>query len=265
MNGIVYQLSDVFGVAEDIVWQYGVVFLRIGAVIAILPGIGESYLPQKIKISIVFLITIIVFPAVSNTFNHNLKISADGIVFTLSVVAVEVVSGLTLGFLLRVMVMCPQTAGAMVGQSISLAQMFNGTGPEPQPIVSNLFAISGLVLFLSMGGLSRAVELIVYSYEFLPPGMPLGAQDFSKLGLLQVSRLFAFSFAMAAPFVISALLYNLGLGAINRAMPLLMVTFIGAPALTLGGLVLLAIATPFLLQVWQEMVHLRLLNPFGSW
>ncbi len=73
------------------------------------------------------------------------------------------------------------------------------------------------------------------------------------------------AFTLAAPFILAALLYNLALGAINRAMPSLMVTFIGAPALTLGGLVLLALATPFLLQIWRDMVSLRLLNPFGAW
>ncbi|MFC3118840.1 flagellar biosynthetic protein FliR [Jhaorihella thermophila] len=36
-------------------------------------------------------------------------------------------------------------------------------------------------------------------------------------------------FSLSAPFVIASLLYNLTLGAINRAMPQLMVTLVGAP------------------------------------
>ena len=55
---------------------------------------------------------------------------------------------------------------------------------------------------------------------------------------------------IAAPFVIGSLLYNVALGIINRAMPQLMVAFIGAPALTWGGLALFAVAAPLILSVW---------------
>ena len=57
-----------------------------------------------------------------------------------------------------------------------------------------------------------------------------------------MGRTFALAFSLAAPFVTAALLYNIALGVINRAMPQLSVTFIGAPALTAGGLLLILVA-----------------------
>ena len=38
----------------------------------------------------------------------------------------------------------------------------------------------------------------------------------------------------------------------NRAMPQLMVAFVGAPAISFGGLALLLIVAPFLLDVWRN-------------
>jgi flagellar biosynthetic protein FliR len=64
--------------------------------------------------------------------------------------------------------------------------------------------------------------------------------------------------------VIASLLYNLALGAINRAMPQLMVSFVGAPALTLGGLALLALAAPILLSFWSDAVERALFQPFAG-
>ncbi|OZA12754.1 MAG: hypothetical protein B7Y02_06935 [Rhodobacterales bacterium 17-64-5] len=58
------------------------------------------------------------------------------------------------------------------------------------------------------------------------------------------------------------MIYNLALGAINRAMPQLAVSMVGAPALTLGGLALLAVATPLLLAVWLEAFQAFLADPF---
>jgi flagellar biosynthetic protein FliR len=63
--------------------------------------------------------------------------------------------------------------------------------------------------------------------------------------------------------MIASLLYNVALGVINKAMPQLMVAFVGAPAITWGGLVLLLVATPFILQVWLTAFEGALAHPLG--
>jgi flagellar biosynthesis protein FliR len=75
---------------------------------------------------------------------------------------------------------------------------------------------------------------------------------------------FSLAFSLAAPFVIASMIYNLALGAINRAMPQLMVSMVGAPALTLGALALLAVATPYLMAAWLQAFEQYLANPFGT-
>jgi flagellar biosynthetic protein FliR len=82
-------------------------------------------------------------------------------------------------------------------------------------------------------------------------------------GLAQVTRAFATGFSLAMPFVIASFLYNLALGVINRAMPQLMVAFVGAPALTAGGLVLLALSAPLVLAVWLAALNGFLAAPFA--
>ena len=64
------------------------------------------------------------------------------------------------------------------------------------------------------------------------------------------------------PFVIAALIYNVALGVINRAMPQLMVAFVGAPALTLGGLLLLYLSAPVMLSVWIDAFGALMEAPF---
>jgi flagellar biosynthetic protein FliR len=101
------------------------------------------------------------------------------------------------------------------------------------------------------------------SYDILPAGGlpdPGAAADWN---LELVSRTFSLAFSLAAPFVIASMIYNLALGAINRAMPQLMVSMVGAPALTLGALVLLAMATPVLLAVWLQSFETFLASPFA--
>jgi len=246
-------LAQLSGVAESLILQAALVLFRVGAMVALLPGLGEQAVPQRIKLAVALALTAIVTPAAPVT-------DASGF----GAFAIEAAAGLILGIGLRLMILGLQTAGTIAAQSISLAQMFNGTGPEPQPIVANLLTLAGVALFLSMGGLARAVELLVLSYDLMPPGQVPDPSVLADWGLARVSAVFALGFTLAAPFVLAALLYNLALGVMNRAMPQLMVAMIGAPALTLGGLALLAVCAPGLMAIWRGAMEHALAAPFGS-
>jgi flagellar biosynthetic protein FliR len=256
MTELIAQLSQISGLAEGYVWLFGLVFLRVGAMVALFPALGEQVVPQRIKLAAAVSLTAIVAPLAGTP-----EALPQGLVLPL---VAEAGTGLILGFGLRLMILGLQSAGTIAAQSVSLAQMFAGTGPEPQPIVANLLVLAALALFVATGGLARAADLLAQSYQIVPPGQLSLAQGFTEWGLSRISSVFALAFTLAAPFVLAALLYNLALGAINRAMPQLMVSFVGAPALTLGGLALLALCTPFLLAAWQEAMQAALAQPFGG-
>ena len=115
--------------------------------------------------------------------------------------------------------------------------------------------ISALALAVMLGIHVRAAEFMIYSYMMFPMGEFPAAMGLSDWGVHRISRAFSLGFSLAAPFLIGALIYNLTLGVINRAMPQLMVAFVGAPAITWGGMVLLLVAAPVLLGVWIREMH----------
>lgn len=252
MNDLLTALTEAAGLAEGALLHAALVFLRIGAAVFLLPAVGEILLPQRIRLAAAIALTMVVAPAVP----------AGPPPGPLSLLT-EAATGLALGAGLRLMILALQTAGTIAAQSVSLAQMFSGTGPEPQPIVANLLTMAGLALFVATGGLARAAGLLLLSYELIPAGRAPDPGILAEWGVARIGHCFALAFTLAAPFVLAALLYNLALGVINRAMPALMVSFVGAPALTLGGLLLLALAAPLMLQVWQGQMAEALIRPFG--
>jgi flagellar biosynthetic protein FliR len=179
------------------------------------------------------------------------------------VLLTETVAGLALGAALRLLVHALQIAGVIAAQATSLAQLFAGAGAEPQPAIGHLLTVAGLALAMAADLHLRIAEYFILSYDILPAGRLPGAADMADWGLAQVTRAFATGFSLAAPFVIASFLYNLALGVINRAMPQLMVAFVGAPALTAGGLVLLALSTPLALAVWLATLNGFLAAPFA--
>ena len=130
------------------------------------------------------------------------------------------------------------------------------------PAISHLLVAAALCLALMNGLHVRLAAALILSYEALPAGVFPAAGLMRDWSLGQISQAFALAFSLAAPFVIAALIYNVALGVINRAMPALMVSFIGAPALTAGALMLLAIAAPMMLGVWSTGFSTFLADPF---
>ncbi|MDQ2065291.1 flagellar biosynthetic protein FliR [Xinfangfangia sp. CPCC 101601] len=254
MTELMPLLSEISGMTEAYLWQVALVFLRVGAAVALFPGLGEQMVPQRVKLAVSLGITMLVAPAVA------MPVAAPAGI--LQPLTIEAAAGLVLGFSLRVLILALQTAGTIAAQSSNLAQMFAGAGAEPQPIVSNLLILTGIAVFVAMGGLAQSVALLILSYELIPIGALPDATMLAEWGLGRISKSFALALSLAAPFVLAALLYNLALGAINRAMPQLMVSFIGAPALTLGALILLALSGPMILTVWQGALQSALAHPF---
>lgn len=256
MTGLVAALSDLLGLAQSIAWAAALAFVRIGAMVALTPGFGDSSVPQRVKLALVVAFTLVVTPALAD------RIGPEAVPLFLALGG-EVVAGLLLGIGMRLFILALQTAAAMIAQATTLSQLFSGAAPEPQPAIGNLFVMAGVALAMTAGLHIRASELLLLSYDLLPVGGPLSPASAADWGLELIGRTFALAFSLAAPFVIASLIYNLALGVINRAMPALMVSMVGAPALTLGGLALMAVATPVIMVTWLGAFSSHLAEPFA--
>jgi flagellar biosynthesis protein FliR len=253
MSDLVAQLTAASGLASALIWQALLVLMRIGSAMSLLPAFGERSVPQRVRIVLAGAFTLVVLPAMSPDQFPPAP--------ALAPLLAEVVLGLLIGISLRLFILALQTAGAIAAQATSLSQMFGDAGPEPQPALSNLLIMAALALAVASGLHVRLAQFLILSYQVFPLGQLPAASDVASWGLAQVAQGFALAFSLAAPFTIAALLYNLTLGFINRAMPALMVSFIGAPALTLGGLVLMALAFPLGLAIWLGAFQAFLANP----
>jgi len=254
MTDIIAPLTELAVLGQEAMWAAFLVLMRVGAAMAALPAFGEQAVPQRVRLVLALAFTAVVAPAVSPGL-ADLPLGPTPVL-------VEVLAGLAIGIALRLFILALQIAAAIIAQATSLAQMFGGMGPEPQPAVGHLLTMAGLAIAVAAGLHVRAAELLILSYDVMPAGRLPAAADMSDWGLAQVSRAFALGLALAAPFVIASTLYNLAMGVINRAMPMLMVSFLGAPALSLGGLALLAIAAPLALAIWSQALDGFFSDPF---
>lgn len=235
------------------------VFLRVGVTFTVLPGIGETFIPLRIRLVGALLFTLVLTPAVVPALPV-----FEAAVPPVRFFVTEAITGFLIGIGLRLIVMALQIAGSIAAQATSLAQIMGGASPDPQPALGGIMLISGLALAVSVGLHVHLAEAFLRSYTVVPAGnFPLTA-DTAMWGIERVGAIFALAFSLAAPFLIASLLYNLMLGVISKAMPQLMVAFVGAPAITWGSLLLLFLTLPFILQIWIGVFKTGLANPLGA-
>jgi len=239
-------------------WHLFAVFLRVSAMVSLLPAFGERSIPTRVKFGIAVAFTLVVTPAVQP------PLAEPGLLEVARLVLSEVLIGMALGMGLRLFVLALQTAGSIAAQATSLSQILGGAAADPVPAMGYLLTLAGLTLAVLLGLHIRAAQFLIHSYTLFPMGIAPLAADLSQWGVHQILRSFGLAFALAMPFVIASLIYNLALGVINRAMPQLMVAFVGAPAITFAGLFLLFAGTPLILSTWADALNAFMLNPLDG-
>lgn len=253
-------LARLMDIAEGGLEAFTLVFMRIGALMFLLPGFGDHAIPARVRLGLTFAFAMVVWPMLMAA--GPLVVPEDRPFYLMMII--EACAGLLLGLSIRLMVFALQFAGSVAAQSTSLAQIFgSGIAPDPMPAIGNLMMLAGVTLAVALGLHVKVAILLAQSYQALPLGLPLPSEDVAFWGTARVGAAFALGFSLAAPFVLTAFAYNVSIGAINKAMPTLMVAFVGAPAIVGASLLLLLLAMPVMLGFWNGRLDEVLANPLA--
>ncbi|MEO8530346.1 MAG: flagellar biosynthetic protein FliR, partial [Deltaproteobacteria bacterium] len=207
------------------------IFVRVAAVFSMAPVIGERMIPQRVKLAATLGVTVLLVPLFGPV-----KVDA----FPAAILH-EASTGLLFGVIFRMLSVAIQMAGVIIAQSGSLAQMFPGMVEDSSPALGSLVNTLALAVAAGLGIQFVFVEVIVRLFEVFPIGQGVLAAWSAETMVSSVTRATVLAFQLAAGFVLASLFYNLVLGFANRVMPQLMLTMIGAPAISFGTFGLLIV------------------------
>lgn len=222
------------------------VVARLSFIIFFLPGIGEQVIPTRAR---AFLLIGVALAITTSGFITG-PASTD-LTTLFGLLVTEIFIGFALGVMLRATIWMMTIAGSVIAQSIGLSQFLApALEHEAQTLTANLLSMAGAAVLLTA---NFHVEVIV-SLMRLYTDIPLGALTLLSGPMLAQSLYSAFGFALllAWPFVAVNLLYNVSLGFINKALPSLMVAFVGAPFMVGAGTMMLALSIAGLLIAWKD-------------
>lgn len=224
----------------DQVWAGGLIFARVGAILMMIPGIGESYVPPRVRLSLALLLSLVLWPLVAA--------SLPALPSTLGGVAGwiirEVLTGLAIGVILRSFMTALTTAGEIVSQQTTLgfAQTANPLQAQPGSTLSAFLMVLGVTLIFATNTHHLFIGGIVGSYEAIAPARPLIVSDFTDMAVRTLGQSFLLGVQLSAPVLVFGLVFNLASGLVARVMPSFQVYFAAAPLSVMLGLSVFALS-----------------------
>lgn len=221
------------------IYRLALVFCRISAAMMALPGFGEHTVPVRVRLLAGLAAALCIAPLAGPA------VPVPAVWSVLGAMVVEVATGTLLGTLSRILLSAIQIAGQLIGQSIGLSNAFVfGVGNDNSAVIGAALYAGAVAALITMGGHQVALRALAESYAVVPLGMPPPLAASAQAVTAVTTRAFGLAMQFAVPFLALALLCNLAMAGINRALPAMPVFMIGAPALLLAGLQLLALVAP---------------------
>ena len=216
------------------------IFARIGAVLMMLPGVGESYVPPRIRLSLALVVSLALWPVVSGSLPALPATLGDMVGWIIR----EVIVGLAIGALLRSFLTVLATAGEVVAQQTTLAfaQTANPMQASPGSTISAFLMLFGTTLIFATNTHHLFIAGLVGSYELIAPVGPLVTGDFATLAIKTLGDAFMLGVQLSAPVLVFAIIFNLASGLVARVMPAFQVYFAAAPLSIILGLSVFALS-----------------------
>jgi flagellar biosynthesis protein FliR len=216
------------------------VFARIGAMVMLLPAIGESTIPVRIKLSIALLLTLIILPLHRAAYHIDMQSLTPLLVLMLH----EIVIGIVLGATARVTLSALQVAGSVIAQQLGLgfATSVDPTNEGQQGVlIGNFLTMLGVTMLFATDSHHLVIAALNDSYAIFSPGEIVPSGDVAAPATRVSAAAFRLGMQLSAPFLVFGLVFNIGLGVLARLMPQMQVYFVGVPLSILAGFLIFAV------------------------
>lgn len=226
-------------VLPDVTVVFLLMFARLGSLVMLMPGVGEELVPTTLRLTLALLLTLVFYPLEAARFPTGLSGDMQKMLFMLFA---ELVTGIGLGLLARMLMSASQVAGTVIGfqLGLSFATSVDPAQGQQDVTISTFMNIAAMTLVFVTDLHHLAIRGIAESYDIFRPGSMLPIGDLAHSAVDTVSGMFSVALQIAAPFLIFGAIMSLALGLLSKLLPQMQVYFVLNPAVILIGLVLFA-------------------------
>ncbi|MCB2412895.1 flagellar biosynthetic protein FliR [Demequina sp. TTPB684] len=232
--------------------------VRILAFLVVAPPFHFRAFPAPVKVAISLGVGLLAGPrAVEAAGTVPGAMLVSGSLEFLGALVLQLVVGLGLGFLVRMVFAAVQSAGSIIDifGGFQLAQGFDPLSQTQGGLFSKFYDFSALALLFASNGHQLVLGGLVRSFDALPLGEGLNMTVMGRVLTGGLSELMVSALQIAGPLIVVLFLADVGLGLLTRAAPALNAFALGFPLKILLTLSLGSIAYLTLPQIVGELTE----------
>ncbi len=232
----------------DSVFAFILVFVRIGAALTIMPGIGDSFTPGNVRLYIALGLSLLLMPLVIGHLPDPVP-AMNGL---LVLIVMEFIVGIFIGTIARILMMALDTAGMIISMQSGLgnAQLFNPAFSTQGSLVGAFLSVTGLMILFATNMHHLLIYGLVGSYDLFPVGEIPDAGSMAEMISKTIAASFLIGVEIAAPFIVLSMLIYIGMGVLSRLMPQVQVFLISIPLQIMLSLLTLAMIVSAAFLFW---------------
>lgn len=221
------------------VFAFIIVFVRFGTAFMIMPGFGDSFVTERVRLLMALAITFALFPILQPLMPSPIP----GTFMLLTIVIVEFIIGIFFGTIARIFMVALDTAGMVISihSGLGNAQVFNPSMATQGSLIGAFLMITGVVLLFTTNLHHLLIMGLFESYELFPVGRIPDTGSMADMITNAVNASFQIGVKIAAPFIVITLLIYTGIGVLSRLMPQVQVFMIALPMQILIALIMLVL------------------------
>jgi flagellar biosynthetic protein FliR len=232
---------------------FTLLFLRIGAILIMIPVIGELTVPLRVKAGVAILISLLLFPTVHAKLPH-LHSESEAEIFVLVIaMCSEVLIGIVIGFAAKIIFSGIQFAGEMIGIQIgfSVVNVIDPISSAQVSVISEFQYLITLLIYLAVDAHHTFILAIADSYRFVSPFAYHFSGSLMQHILVFSKELFVTAIKISAPVMAVLFFTNVALGVVARTVPQINIFIVGFPLQIAVGLTILGLMSPFFVRLVQ--------------
>lgn len=232
----------------------GLILARSMPLVFLAPYLGSAMLPSEIKVGLGVALAIITYPLAREALHGPLPVAALPV---LMLMLKEAMVGFCIGFATSHMFSAMEVAGRFIdtARGAAMGEVMLPSTRQRATVLGNLYEQMLVVFFVTLGGYRLFFDMYLSSFLRIPldvgiPPTP-GYSPMVAYACESSAQVLYIGVILAAPGVAATFITDLVFGILNRVAPQLNAYFLAMPVKAMGGLALVLVGMPAVLQRFE--------------
>ncbi len=217
MDNILDELMKMYPMLSVYMTAGCLMFARIMGFIRTAPVFNRKEIPGMVKLALGFLLTLLL----TGLIKPDVTLTQENFVLSLGL---NFIAGALVGFVAQLICMAVDAGGDMINMQMGLssAMIMDPTFGSQVSIMSRIFSLMGVLIFIQLGGVYWIIQALIRSVEIFPLGvMTLPLDRIVNMDyLIKISSNVLFmGLQIASPVLLATLGQDIILGTISKTAP----------------------------------------------